>query len=123
MKSNTEVRKVGRTTSHSFAVTSIDVKRRIFAALTSTATRELPSRYLMSRPFPSVSQKDDRFTFAVRRSVVPEVSFQGAAGERFVLRLAQQLPNTAHTLELRPVKDGEAAIARFDSYRPALGSK
>jgi hypothetical protein len=64
----------------------------------------------------------DRFTFEVRRSVVPEVSFQGSAGERFVLRLAQALPNTAHTLELRPTKAGEAAIERFDTYRPPLGN-
>ncbi len=67
------------------------------------------------------NHKGDRFTFEVRRAVVPEVSFEGSAGERFVLRLAEALPNTAHTLELRPVKAGEATIERFDIYSPPAG--
>jgi hypothetical protein len=64
-----------------------------------------------------------RFTFEVRRSVAPEVFSQGAVGERFVLRLVQELPNTTHTLEPRPVKAGEAVIERFEVYLPPLGGK
>ena len=67
------------------------------------------------------NRQGDCFTFEVRRCVAPEVSFQGIAGERLAVRLAQMLPNTTHTLELRPVKAGEAGIERFDTYSPPLG--
>lgn len=62
----------------------------------------------------------DRFTFAVRRAVVPGVDFRGAVGERFVVRLAQSLPNRAHTLELVPAGPGEAAIEAFEVYQPPV---
>ncbi len=64
----------------------------------------------------------DRFTFTVRRAVVREVDFRGAAGERFVVRLAQVLPNRAHTLELVPARPGEAAIEAWEVFRPPLAA-
>ncbi|MFZ9745242.1 MAG: SGNH/GDSL hydrolase family protein [Opitutaceae bacterium] len=64
----------------------------------------------------------DRFTFAVRRAVASEVDFRGAAGERFVVRLAQGLPNRAHTLELVPARPGEATIEACEIFRPPLAA-
>lgn len=62
----------------------------------------------------------DRFTFEVRRAVTPEVDFRGPAGERLVVRLAQVLPNRAHTLELVPARPGEATIEAWEIFRPPL---
>ncbi len=64
------------------------------------------------------NRKGDRFTFDVRRSVLEEVSFKGEAGERFVTRLAQVLPNREHTLELIPTRTGEVIIERLDVFEP-----
>jgi len=88
------------------------------------------------RPFTSVSgqiviepelwrraernRKGDRFTFEVRRAVLAEVSFQGPANERFRIRFAQALPNREHTLELVPVRTGEAHIEALEIFQPPL---
>ena len=66
------------------------------------------------------NRSGDRFTFDVRRAVLPAVNFKGAAGERFAVRLAQALPNREHTIELAPAGDGEATIEAFEVYRPPL---
>jgi hypothetical protein len=49
------------------------------------------------------------------------LSFAGTAGDRFVARLAQVLPNRKHTLELIPIATGaEADIEALEVYRPPL---
>jgi hypothetical protein len=58
----------------------------------------------------------DCFNFDIRRSVVSDVSFQGESDETFVVRLAQELPNTEHTLELN--LEGGTGIEAFDVYEP-----
>lgn len=68
------------------------------------------------------NRKGDRFTFAVRRSVLEEISFQGSPGQRFVIRLAQALSNREHTLELIPTHPGEALIERLDVFEPPIRS-
>lgn len=64
------------------------------------------------------NRKGDRFTWEVRRAGVGEVSFQGEAGRRFAIRLAQMLPNREHTLRL--VIEGEARIEAFEVFAPPL---
>lgn len=60
----------------------------------------------------------DKFTFDVRRAVVSEVSFDGPAGERFAVRLAQALPNTEHTLTLIPIREGAEDIVALEVFTP-----
>lgn len=60
----------------------------------------------------------DRFTWTVRRACVGEVSFQGEAGTPVVVRLAQMLPNTSHTL--RVATEGEVRIDGFDVFEPPV---
>ncbi|MCA9140625.1 MAG: SGNH/GDSL hydrolase family protein [Planctomycetales bacterium] len=66
------------------------------------------------------NRKGDTFTFDVKRSVVPEVSFKGTAGEHFVARIAQVLPNHEHRLELSPVNGNEAIIDAFEVFQPPM---
>ncbi len=60
----------------------------------------------------------DTFTFEVRRAGVGTVSFRGAAGERFVVRLAQMLPPGEHRLELIPQGDGEMRVDALHTFTP-----
>lgn len=103
------------------SATGSDGKGNATAPFTSTSGQIIIEPELWRRS--ERNCQGDHFTFDVRRSVVAEVSFQGTAGERFILRLAQALPNTAHTLELRPVKAGEGDVERFDTYCPPLGGE
>lgn len=100
------------------SLTGVDGKGNAFQPFTSTSGQIVIEPDLWRRA--ERNRKGDRFTFAVKRSVMSEVSFDGPAGESFTLRLAQMLPNREHTLELRPVKPGDAKIERLDSFRPPL---
>jgi hypothetical protein len=66
------------------------------------------------------NRKGDRFTFDVRRSTLSEIRFQGASGERFVVRIAENLSNREHTLELAPVGDGAARIEAMKVFQPSM---
>ena len=66
------------------------------------------------------NRKADRFTFAVRRAVLTDVSFKGTGGDCFVVRLAQVLPNGQHTLEMVPVVAGEAQFEALEIHQPPL---
>jgi len=61
----------------------------------------------------------DTFTFDVVRSAVGTVSFKGEPGP-FRLRLAQNLPNQAHTLTLVAAGDGPITLDAFDIFQPPL---
>lgn len=60
----------------------------------------------------------DRFTFEVKPAILDEVSFQGEAGGRIVLRLAQMLSNGEHTLRLVPIKPGTVTIKALQAFQP-----
>lgn len=60
----------------------------------------------------------DRFSFDVRRAVISRVDFRGETGQRFVVRVAQMLPNQEHVLELIPVDGGQVMIESFEIYQP-----
>jgi len=61
----------------------------------------------------------DTFTFGVVRSAVGTVTFKGEPGP-FRLRLAQNLPNQAHTLTLVAAGDGPITLDAFDVFEPPL---
>jgi len=60
----------------------------------------------------------DRFTFEIKPAVVDEVTFNGTAPAPFVVRLAQMLPNTEHTLRLIPSRPGTADIKTLRAFQP-----
>lgn len=62
----------------------------------------------------------DRFTFEIKPAVVDEVTFNGTAPASFVVRLAQMLPNTEHTLRLVPTKPGAATINALQVFQPPV---
>jgi hypothetical protein len=66
------------------------------------------------------NRRGDRFAFEVKRAVVSRVDFRGAAEEAFVIRLAQQLPNRQHTLELIPISGKQARLEAFQVFQPPL---
>ena len=66
------------------------------------------------------NRRGDRFTFEVKRAVVDRVSFRGEDGKALVIRLAQQLPNRQHTLELVPISGKEARLEAFEVFQPPL---
>ena len=62
----------------------------------------------------------DPFAFEVFRSTVGEVEFAGEQAERFRIRLAQNLENGPHTLELVAAGDGPIEIDAFEVFEPPL---
>jgi len=62
----------------------------------------------------------DVFTFEVYRCATGEVDFKGEAGERFQVRLVQNLPNRQHTLRLVAQGDGVITTDAFDVFEPPL---
>lgn len=98
------------------SVTGADGKGNAFKPFTSTSGQIIIDPVLWRRA--ERNRIGDRFTFDIRRSVISEVSFKGEAGETFVVRLAQELPNTAHTLELTLA--GAASIDSFDVFEPSM---
>lgn len=103
------------------SVTGADGKGNAFRQFTSTSGQIIIDPDVWRRA--ERNRTGDRFTFAVRRSVLDEISFTGAADERFVARLAQVLPNHEHTLELIPSQPGEVCIERLDVFEPPIRSK
>lgn len=66
----------------------------------------------------------DRFTFGVRRAVTESVDFRGPADERFVVRLAEGLPDGEHAVELVPTAPAaRGEVERFDVYQPPLSAR
>ena len=64
----------------------------------------------------------DRFTWEVTRATVSEVDFsKHPAGSMFQVRLAEQLTNGKHTLELQRSTDHSVAIEEFVVFKPVLG--
>jgi hypothetical protein len=102
-------------------VTGPDGKGTAFQPFTSISGQILIDPDVWRRA--EKNRTGDRFTFEVRRSVLEEVSFKGDAGERFVTRLAQVLPNRAHTLELIPIQSGGADIERLDVFEPPMSKQ
>ncbi|MDF1824994.1 MAG: SGNH/GDSL hydrolase family protein [Verrucomicrobiales bacterium] len=100
------------------SVTGPDGQGNAFEPFTSDSGQIEISPYLWRRA--ERNRAGDFFTFEVRRSVSDEVNFQGEDGESFVVRLAEVLPNTEHTLELRPVDGGSAQVDFFQVFEPAL---
>jgi hypothetical protein len=100
------------------SVTGADGKGNAFKPFTSTSGQILIDPDVWRRA--ERNRTGDRFTFDVHRSVLGEISFKGEAGERFVTRLAQVLPNREHTLELIPTQPGEVAIERLDAFEPPM---
>ncbi len=98
------------------SVTSTDGKGNAFRPFTSTSGQIIIDPDFWRRA--ERNRTGDTFTFDVRRSIISEVSFKGAASEPFVVRLAQELPNTEHTLELTLA--GEASIESFDIFEPPM---
>lgn len=102
-------------------VTGPDGKGNAFQPFTSISGQILIDPDVWRRA--EKNRTGDRFTFEVRRSVLEQVSFKGDAGERFVTRLAQVLPNRAHTLELIPIQSGGADIERLDVFEPPMSKQ
>ena len=102
------------------SVTGRDGRGNAFKPFTSASGQIVIEPELWRRA--ERNRTGDRFTFTVRRAVVPEVDFRGAAGKQFVVRLAQVLPNQPHTLELVPARAGEAAIEAWEVVRPPLAA-
>ena len=100
------------------SVTGGDGKGNAFKPFTSTSGQILIDPDLWRRA--ERNRTGDRFSFDVRRSMLDEIGFKGEAGERFVTRLAQVLPNREHTLELIPTQPGGAAIERLDVFEPPM---
>ncbi|MDZ4402770.1 SGNH/GDSL hydrolase family protein [Prosthecobacter sp.] len=98
------------------SVTGPDGKGNAFKPFTSTSGQILVEPELWRRA--ERNRTGDRFIWDVRRACVGEISFKGAASETFVVRLAQSLPNTKHTLKLVPT--GEGSIAGFDVFEPPM---
>lgn len=65
-----------------------------------------------------INFKGDVFTFKVYRSTLGEVGFKGT-NERFRAKVAQNLENGQHTLEITANGDGKIAIEAFDVFEPA----
>jgi len=98
------------------SVTGPDGKGNAFKPFTSTSGQIIIEPELWRRA--ERNRVGDRFTWDVRRAGTGEVSFRGAAGEIFVVRLAQSLTNTEHTLKLVPT--GEISIEGFDVFEPPM---
>jgi hypothetical protein len=63
----------------------------------------------------------DRFTWEVTRAAVGEVDFSKYPAESmFQVRLAQNLTNEKHTLQLRPLTDHHVEIEEFVVFTPPL---
>lgn len=102
------------------SVTGADGKGNAFKPFTSASGQIVIEPELWRRA--DRNRTGDRFTFAVRRAVLDEISFAGAAGERFTTRLAQALANREHTLELIPMGTAEASIEAFEVFEPPMKS-
>lgn len=100
------------------SVTGFDGKGNAFERFESKSGQILIEPDLWRRA--ERNRAGDRFTFDVRRSVLSQVSFKGEPGERFVVRLAQMLPNEEHDLELVPLDGGEATIEAFEFFHPPM---
>ncbi len=96
------------------SVTGADGKGNAFKPFTSASGQILIGPDIWRRA--ERNRTGDTFTFDIRRSVLSDVSFKGEAGETFVVRLAQELPNTEHTLEL--TLEGETTFESFDIFEP-----
>lgn len=96
------------------SVTGPDGQGNAFKPFTSTSGQISIEPELWRRA--ERNRTGDRFTWDVKRAGVAEVSFQGAANEAFVVRLAQSLPNQTHTLEL--TSTGEVTVEAFDVFEP-----
>lgn len=60
----------------------------------------------------------DRFTFDIKPAVLDDVTLIGTAPAPFVVRLAQMLPNTEHTLRLIPTRSGTPDIKTLRVFQP-----
>lgn len=100
------------------SATGADGRGNAFQPFTSSSGQILIEPDLWRRA--ERNRAGDRFTFEVRRAVIPEVSFQGAAGERFSVRLAQALPNREHRIELIPATPGDANLEAFEVFQPPV---
>jgi hypothetical protein len=98
--------------------TGPDGRGNAFQPFTSTSGQILIEPDLWRRA--ERNRTGDRFSFAVHRSVLEDVSFQGEPGARFSVRVAQVLANTAHTLKLVPITPGEAVIDALDVFEPPM---
>lgn len=98
------------------SVIGADGSGNAFKPFTSTSGQILIEPDLWRRA--ERNRNGDRFTFEVRRAVLPEVNLKGSPGARIVLRLAQMLPNQEHTVELTPSEAGDADIEAFEAFRP-----
>lgn len=96
------------------SVTGPDGQGNAFNSFTSTSGQIIIEPDLWRRA--ERNRTGDRFTWDVKRAGVAEVSFQGAANEVFVVRLAQELPNTSHTLELE--LNGEVSMEALEVFQP-----
>jgi hypothetical protein len=61
---------------------------------------------------------DDKFTFAVYRCALAQVSFAGDQADSFSVPLVQNLPNQEHTLEITTNGDGGVDIQGFYVFSP-----
>jgi hypothetical protein len=98
------------------SVTGPDGKGNAFQPFTSTSGQIIIEPELWRRA--ERNRTGDRFTFEVKRSVLPEINFRGDAGERFTVRIAQALPNTEHRLELIPAAKGDGEIEALEVFHP-----
>lgn len=102
------------------SATGSDGKGNAFKPFTSTSGQIIIEPELWRRA--ERNRTGDRFTFEVRNAVLDEISFQGAANERFSARIAQALANREHTLELIPVGAAGATIEAFEVFEPPMKS-
>ncbi|MDF1660035.1 MAG: SGNH/GDSL hydrolase family protein [Verrucomicrobiales bacterium] len=100
------------------SVTGVDGEGNAFEAFKSNSGQIEIDPYLWRRA--ERNRTGDFFTFEVKRAVLNEISFEGAEGEEFVVRLAQLLLNEEHTLELVPIKNGSADIDFLQVFEPPL---
>lgn len=98
------------------SVTGPDGNGNAFKPFTSASGQILIEPDLWRRA--ERNRTGDRFTFEVKPAVLNEVSFNGEAGGRLVIRLAQMLSNGDHTLRLVPTKPGAASINALQVFQP-----
>jgi hypothetical protein len=98
------------------SVTGPDGKGNAFKPFTSTSGQVLIEPELWRRA--ERNRTGDRFTWDVRRAGVGVVSFNGPANETFVVRLAESLSNSEHTLKIEPT--GDVQIEGFHVFEPPM---
>ena len=98
------------------SVTGPDGKGNAFKPFTSTSGQVLIEPELWRRA--ERNRTGDRFTWDVRRAGVGVVSFKGPANETFVVRLAESLSNSEHTLKIEPT--GDVQIEGFHVFEPPM---